>query len=68
MTIPETTKHICPTCMGKKSIDGVCEVSAEWEGIKTPDQKDCTPDNACAGQLCTPSAICPTCNGKGYVS
>ena len=58
----------CPTCMGKTVIEGVCEVSAEWEGIKTAEQKVCTSDTICAGQLCTPDAICPTCNGKGYVN
>ena len=63
-----TTRKMCPNCMGKKTIDGVCEVSPEWEGIKTPDQEVCTSDNVCAGQLCTPDAICPVCNGKGYVN
>lgn len=68
MTNPKTTRNMCPTCMGKKSIDGVCEVSSEWEGIKTADQEPCTSDDACAGQLCTPDTKCPTCNGKGYVN
>lgn len=67
MTTQEMSKDICPTCMGKTVIEGICEVSAEWEGIKTSDQKLCTADTICAGQLCTPDAICPTCNGKGYV-
>jgi hypothetical protein len=66
MTTQETTR-VCPTCMGKVVIEGVCEVSAEWNGIKTADQQQCTPDNICSGQICTPDNICPTCNGKGYV-
>lgn len=56
MITKETKKEQCPTCMGKKVIEGVCEVSGEWEGIKTEDGQVCTPDNAC-----------PTCKGKGYV-
>lgn len=49
-------------------IKGVCEVSPEWEGIKTPDQEACTSDDVCAGQFCTPDTICPTCDGKGFVN
>jgi len=63
-----TAREKCPTCMGKKIIGAVCEVSAEWEGIKNEDQEQvCTSDNICSGQLCTTDNICPTCNGKGYV-
>jgi hypothetical protein len=62
------TREVCPTCMGKTVIEAVCEVSAEWEGIKNEDQEQvCTPDNICSGQLCTTDDICPTCNGKGFV-
>jgi hypothetical protein len=53
--------------MGKTVIEGIGEVSAEWEGIKKADQEVCSPNNNCAGQLCTPATICPTCNGKGYL-
>ena len=61
-------REVCPTCMGKKFIQAVCEVSPEWEGIKTEDQENiCTTDNICSGQLCTTDNTCPTCNGNGYV-
>jgi hypothetical protein len=49
-------KGTCPTCMGKTVIEARCETSGEWEGVATED-----------GQICTPTNICPTCNGKGYV-
>lgn len=52
----EKKKTACPTCMGKKVIDGICETSGEWRG-KTED-----------GQVCTPDQTCPTCKGKGYVN
>jgi hypothetical protein len=51
----EKKKTPCPTCMGKKVIEGVCETSGEWQG-KNED-----------GQVCTPDQKCPTCKGKGYV-
>ena len=51
----DAKKDVCPTWMGKKVIDGVCETSSEWQG-KGDD-----------GQICTPTNTCPTCNGKGYV-
>ncbi len=47
----------CPTCQGKKTIDGICEVSSEWRGT-TDDLSDDT--------QCTPDQTCPTCKGKGY--
>lgn len=51
----EKKKEVCPTCGGKKVLEGVCETSSEWQG-KTPD-----------GQVCTPDQKCPTCKVKGYV-
>lgn len=47
----------CPTCQGKKVIEGICEVSSEWRGSENglADDTQCTPDETC-----------PTCNGKGY--
>ncbi len=52
----EEKKTPCPTCQGKKIIEGVCEVSQEWTG--TQDEQD--------DMQCTPDQVCPTCNGKGY--
>ncbi len=49
-------KTVCPTCQGKKIIEGVCETSSEWGGGQ--DDGD--------GMHCTPDQVCPTCNGKGY--
>jgi len=40
-------KHTpCPTCQGKKIIEGVCEVSSEWRGTNDdlPDDTQCTPN------------------------
>ncbi|MDD2467896.1 MAG: ankyrin [Desulfobulbus sp.] len=67
MSTQEAGKTVCPTCMGKTVIDGVCETSSEWEGIKTPEQQECTVGANCSGQVCTPDTPCPTCQGKGYV-
>jgi len=50
-------KPPCPTCQGKKIIEGVCEVSQEWSG---------TLDGQADDMQCTPDQVCPTCNGKGY--
>lgn len=47
----------CPTCQGKKIIEGVCEVSSEWRGSK---------DDLADDTQCTPDQVCPTCKGKGY--
>ncbi len=52
----EANKSICPTCQGKKVIDGVCETSGEWQGSSTKD-----------GQVCTPDQACPSCKGTGHV-
>ena len=55
----EKTRRPCPTCQGKKTIDGICEVSSEWRGNDSQDSLD--------DSQCTPDQDCPTCNGKGYV-
>ena len=49
----ETKTHPCPTCQGKKVIEGVCETSPEWQG----EDDD--------GMVCTPETKCPTCHGTG---
>jgi len=46
--------HPCPTCQGKKVIDGICESSPEWPGTENED-----------GVVCTPETECPTCKGTG---
>lgn len=56
MAVQDAKKEICPTCMGKKVIEGECEVSPEFPKTKNDD-----------GQICTPANACPTCKGKGYV-
>lgn len=53
----EEKRTPCPTCQGKKVIDGVCETSSEWR---------LTGDDVHDDMHCTPDQICPTCNGKGY--
>lgn len=55
MAAQEGKNEACPTCMGKKIIEGRCETNSEWKG-KNDD-----------GQVCTPDNTCPTCKGKGYV-
>ena len=67
MSANEAGKTVCPTCMGKKVISGICETSSEWEGLKTPDQEGSTQDSNLSGQICTPDTQCPTCGGKGYI-
>lgn len=47
----------CPTCQGKKIIEGICEVSSEWRG---------TENGLADDTQCTPDQTCPTCQGKGY--
>lgn len=47
----------CPTCQGKKIIEGVCEVSSEWRGSHNEELLD---------DQCTPDEECPTCKGTGY--
>ncbi|MFV0437095.1 MAG: hypothetical protein ACK5PS_06865 [Desulfopila sp.] len=54
----EETKNVCPTCQGKKIIEGVCEVSPEWRGTQNDDSLD--------DMQCTPDEVCPTCKGTGY--
>lgn len=64
-----TTQSVCPNCLGKKVIEAICEVSPEWEGIKSEEQElNCTQDNVCSGQVCTTDNICLVCNGKGYIN
>jgi hypothetical protein len=55
-----TSKKICPTCQGKKTIKGTCQCSSEWRGNQLADGSwdDCQ---------CTPEQKCPTCGGTGYV-
>lgn len=67
MAASATNRITCPTCAGKKVIPGICEVSPEWEGIKTPEQEACSTQSLCPGQICTPETVCPTCGGKGFV-
>jgi hypothetical protein len=50
----EEKQNPCPTCQGKKIIEGECQSSSEWS---TPDNED--------GMQCTPPTTCPTCNGTG---
>ncbi|WP_163337624.1 ankyrin [Desulfopila sp. IMCC35008] len=54
----EETRKPCPTCQGKKIIEGVCEVSSEWSGSSNDELDD--------GLHCTPDEDCPTCKGLGY--
>ncbi len=49
-----SSERQCPTCQGKKEIEGVCETSSEWQGTDSDD-----------GMQCTPPSVCPTCNGSG---
>ena len=53
----QETQKACPTCQGKKIIEGVCEVSQEWQGT----QNDAILDD----MQCTPDEECPTCKGTG---
>lgn len=56
-----TTKNkICPTCQGKKVINGTCQCSMEWRGNPREDggMDDCR---------CTAEQKCPTCNGTGQL-
>lgn len=54
----EEKKLPCPTCQGKKFIEGICEANSEWRGNQNDDIQD--------DVQCTPDQVCPTCNGKGY--
>ncbi len=53
-------KNVCPTCQGKKIIEGVCEGSSEWSGAGGGD--DFVDD-----MQCTVDQPCPTCKGTGVV-
>ncbi|MFH1153903.1 MAG: ankyrin [Pseudomonadota bacterium] len=58
--MPEKSKKICPTCNGKKVVDGTCECNAEWRGTQNGDTvDDCQ---------CSPETKCPTCSGTGFVN
>jgi hypothetical protein len=53
------TENTCPTCGGKKILEGVCECSQEWRGTQNDDVwDDCQ---------CTPDQECTTCQGTGVV-
>ncbi|MDK9706501.1 MAG: ankyrin [Desulforhopalus sp.] len=54
---PKNNPTPCPTCQGKKMIEGVCEVNSEWRGSGGELSND---------TQCTPDQVCPTCKGKGY--
>jgi hypothetical protein len=55
----QETKKVCPTCQGKKVIEGVCECNMEWRGTQKGDEwEDCQ---------CTPEQECATCSGTGFV-
>jgi hypothetical protein len=55
----QENKKICPTCEGKKIIEGICECDMEWRGTKKEDEwDDCQ---------CTPEQECPSCKGTGFV-
>lgn len=56
--MPEENKKVCPTCQGKKVIEGVCEADSEWRGGPQEDDME--------DVRCTPEQECPTCEGKGY--
>ncbi|MBU0481763.1 MAG: ankyrin [Proteobacteria bacterium] len=51
--------RICPTCQGKKYLEGNCECNMEWRGNqKGDDWEDCR---------CTPKLECSACSGTGYL-
>jgi hypothetical protein len=55
----QENKKICPTCQGKKVVQGTCECDVEWRGTQRGDEwEDCQ---------CTPEVVCPVCHGKGFV-
>ncbi len=56
----EEEKKVCPTCQGKKVIEGVCESSSEWSGAGGGGGENFVDDMGC-----TPTEKCPTCNGTG---
>lgn len=56
----QKTKETCPTCQGKKVIEGDCVCSMEWRGTQTEDGwDDCQ---------CTPDLECSTCHGTGVLN
>ncbi len=55
----EKAKKVCPQCLGKKVVPGVCNCASEWRGTQRGDEwEDCQ---------CTPEQECPTCQGTGYL-
>ncbi len=55
----EQAKKVCPTCQGKKVVEGICECSMEWRGNQGENEwEDCR---------CTPDQECVNCHGTGYV-
>lgn len=54
-------KKICPTCHGKKTVEGNCQCSSEWRGSPQPGDNSGWDDCQC-----TPEQKCPTCCGTGY--
>jgi hypothetical protein len=59
MLMAQENMKICPTCQGKKAIEGICECAMEWRGTQEEDKwEDCQ---------CTPEQECPSCKGTGFV-
>ncbi len=53
-------ERVCPLCKGEKTIAGTCTCDMEWRGTQGESEwSDCK---------CTPSEVCPTCDGTGVVS
>ena len=50
----EQKVHPCPTCQGKKVIEGTFETSSEWQNVEGDE-----------GTISTPETVCPTCGGTG---
>lgn len=53
-------KMTCPTCLGKKILEGSCECNSEWRGTGDDENVD---DCQCA-----PDVPCPTCSGTGFIN
>ncbi len=57
----DANKKICPTCNGRKTIEGDCQCSSEWRNSPQPGDSGGSDDCQC-----TPAQPCPTCCGTGY--